>query len=115
MKRIFCKFEHEADETSRQENFYTEIDEKTPEDIVKQWLMPGYWTKAELINPIIYREENRIRVITGFYTLPDNIMIENDLQYKYRYNEITIYPENDPALGNLGVLTGGAFTTELLN
>lgn len=104
MKKIYCKFETEK---NGGETFFTEIDEKTPQQIIDKWLRPGHWERVTLINPIVTRHENGlISVLTGIYALSDEYMKEHEIWNKYHIETIDIYPENDPILGGLGVVSG---------
>lgn len=103
MKKIYCKLENKT------EFIYTEIEGKTPQDIIDRYLRPGKWKKVTLINPIVDRNNGIIHVTTSVYALSDEYMRENQLDNKYRTECITIYPEDDKDLGGLGVLNGRSY------
>ena len=79
------------------EKLFTYITETTTAEIIKNWLMPGYWQNIKFLAPIVtdFSDTGTKSILLSVYALSDEIIQEFELNFKYRAESVTINTNNE--------------------
>ena len=84
------------------ETLYTNIYQTTAAEVIKEWLIPGYWKEIKFLSPIVteYPESGVKSLLLSVYAVSDEDMEKYNLDYKYRAESVTVCADNTAFINN---------------